>query len=1358
LELTFQKGQGSKIFISKLTCNNKALNAFSVNDVECYNDYFSVEFGNVKRNTSAILPSDLVIPNTYKGKTITHISNRGFEGCENLRQLTVQEGIKGIGQFTFYGCINIERIILPNSLTTFSANAFSHCYTLTTIVFPDGVINIGVAAFDQCTNLSTIIIPNNEILIYGNAFVNCTNLSKVYYKGTKNEWDTNITIKEYNGGKGEELLNATRYYYSETKPTEEGNYWHYVDGEIIEWGGVCENGHTWKESPCMAKTCMVCGTTRGSARYPHTFGAWAIITEAGCESEGLDGRQCIYCGYSEYREIERGEHKYKEIRVEPTCAEEGSISNKCEVCGNEKDKVVIEKLPHTWGEWNITLEPTCLATGMQECSCENCSESKSQVLDKIEHTWVDATCAKKKHCSVCGEEVGEFSPHTYSETYTEATCTDDAYKTFTCSECGHSYIESEPGTASHKWSDWRLNEEEQKESRECSVCHEIEERTPMFLYDLLEDGTYSVKAGEGLSGDIRIPSSYKGKAVTQITKDGFDGRQIETVVIPNTVQIINYEAFAHCDNLTMVIIGDGVETIGNSAFYRCTKLDSIVIGSGVTYCDQYAFLSCNNIKNVYYKGTKEKWDKIEYYDNSSKPHEKATVYYYCETAPTDDGNYWYWVDDKPKVWSIAKYFDYVEQDDGTWSVTLKPDIDIPDEIEIPSQYNGRYVTTIGDDAFSGRKNLKTVILNEGVERIGHRAFKGCSSIENLVFPDSVTYIGHETLNGCSGIVSIVLPYIGNFDWKNENHFYEYPLGYHFGTEEYEGGVATEQEYYNFWDINDPGTLLETRTFYIPEGLRTVEVHRGNILHGCFQNCKGITKVTLPTEIDKIGKNSFLNCENLEELIIPVTLQEIDYSAFEGCSKVIIQYYGDTTKYRIENNCLVEVLEDGTEEVIFGNQNSEIPSTASSVSAGAFYGNTYFAPIKIPLSVTDIGSLAFGGKPVMVYVPYNQDEIPSGWADDWCDDSVTVVWGYKDKPLEHDYEEIERVEQTCVKDGYIRYTCSTCGLTYDEVIKADGVHSYSRRVVEPTCTKRGYTVSTCDDCGTQTYKDYTDPLGHKYTSVITTEPTCTKIGVRTSTCIRCGDIKRSGVPALGHDWDEGFVRIEPTCTTNGVRRHICTRCGDTVEVGISALRHDWGEWRHVHPVECEIDGTDSRYCKRCGEEEIRNVPAEGHDWGIDVTVVEPTCTEQGYTIYPCNNCAETHYDDYVPALGHNIVDGICTRCGYSEKGIVYYGVSAIPERYNSSFVLGLTNKTPSDSHLESISATPLEGEYIYYCAPTSFGDCAFAYNNFIGGFTLIIEGIALTNAGGRTEAYNIYKSNQANLGANGAITITIKEMG
>ena len=49
--------------------------------------------------------------------------------------------------------------------------------------------------------------------------------------GTESELDA-LTIGDGNIG----LTSATRYYYSETEPTEEGNFWHYdQNGKIAVW-------------------------------------------------------------------------------------------------------------------------------------------------------------------------------------------------------------------------------------------------------------------------------------------------------------------------------------------------------------------------------------------------------------------------------------------------------------------------------------------------------------------------------------------------------------------------------------------------------------------------------------------------------------------------------------------------------------------------------------------------------------------------------------------------------------------------------------------------------------------------------------------------------------------------------------------------------------------------------------------------------------------------------------------------------------------------------------------------------------------------------------------------------------------
>ena len=92
------------------------------------------------------------------------------------------------------------------------------------------VISIENNAFYDCTALTSVTIPDSVTSIGDIAFYGCTALKTVYYKGTAADW-----VKISIGNNNSYITNTKRYYYSESKPTGSGNYWHYVDGKPTVW-------------------------------------------------------------------------------------------------------------------------------------------------------------------------------------------------------------------------------------------------------------------------------------------------------------------------------------------------------------------------------------------------------------------------------------------------------------------------------------------------------------------------------------------------------------------------------------------------------------------------------------------------------------------------------------------------------------------------------------------------------------------------------------------------------------------------------------------------------------------------------------------------------------------------------------------------------------------------------------------------------------------------------------------------------------------------------------------------------------------------------------------------------------------
>lgn len=211
--------------------------------------------------TSDVFPlKKLTIPDS-----VGIIGEYAFGGCYNLESITMSQNVTYIGGNAFRGDkmnpfelpqtleyigtgnFNKEGFYssrLPDKLTVIESYSFAGSAFEGLLVLPENLERLEMWAFRDC-EIDEVIVPKGiesfDIGAFGydvyfedsSGFI--TQYPNYYYCGTEADWE-NVDIyrneSEYMPG-----IHGTikLYFYSETAPTGEGRYWHYVDGKPAIW-------------------------------------------------------------------------------------------------------------------------------------------------------------------------------------------------------------------------------------------------------------------------------------------------------------------------------------------------------------------------------------------------------------------------------------------------------------------------------------------------------------------------------------------------------------------------------------------------------------------------------------------------------------------------------------------------------------------------------------------------------------------------------------------------------------------------------------------------------------------------------------------------------------------------------------------------------------------------------------------------------------------------------------------------------------------------------------------------------------------------------------------------------------------
>ena len=268
---------------------------------------------------------------------------------------------------------------------------------------------------------------------------------------------------------------------------------------------------------------------------------------------------------------------------------------------------------------------------------------------------------------------------------------------------------------------------------------------------------------------------------------------------------------------------------------------------------------------------------------------------------------------------------------------------VVDSVVVPSSYddgvNGEKPVVGIQNAFASNKNVKSIVLPEGIRFIGNRAFYG-SSVESVNFPSSLEEIGPSAFES-SNIKTSDLSATSIAEIP-ESAFKESLLE----------NISLPESLKRIGD--NAFDACRVLSIWLPEGLISIG-------ENAFISCFSLRNISVPNGLQSIGDGAFFNCWALESFSLPDGLKRIEAGTFYGCGSL---------------------------------KNITLPEGLEYIDSNAFSGCDSLNSIVIPSSVQTLRQYAFNCSSLTIYSMTSSQ--PEGWDPAW-NASCPVYWYSEENP-------------------------------------------------------------------------------------------------------------------------------------------------------------------------------------------------------------------------------------------------------------------------------------------------------------------------------------------------------------------------